>query len=100
MILSILSMTSVAVFIILAYVSNSLNFNQIYAQSLLSSVSSIGAKTYNALSIEAPSNMKVKSTGIDGGQVKYTVSAANDVGNTIIVICNHELESILSIRMK
>src|SRR6476646_3744025 len=100
MILSILSMTSVAVFIILAYVSNSLNFNQIFAQPLLSSVSSIGAKSYNALSIEAPSNMNVKSTGIDGSQVKYTVSAANDVGNTINVICNHELESILSIRMK
>ena len=58
-------MTSVAVFIILTSVSNSLNFNQIFAQPLLSSVSSIGAKTHNALSIEAPSNMNVKSTGTD-----------------------------------
>ena len=99
MILSKVSMTGVAVFIILTSVSNSLNFNQIFAQPLLSSVSSIGAKTYDALSIEAVSNMNVKSIGIDGGQVKYTVSAADDVGNTINVICNHESGSILSIHM-
>ena len=76
MILSKVSMTSIAVFIILTSVSNTLNFNQIFAQPLPSSVSSIGAKTYDALSIEAPSNMNVKSTGIDGGQVKYTVSGS------------------------
>jgi len=92
-------MTGVAVFIILTSVSNSLNFNQIFAQPLLSSVSSIGAKTYDALSIEAVSNMNVKSIGIDGGQVKYTVSAADDVGNTINKICNHESGSTLSIHM-
>ncbi|MFZ0405210.1 MAG: Ig-like domain-containing protein, partial [Nitrososphaeraceae archaeon] len=97
--MSKVSMTGVAVFIILTSVSNSLNFNQIFAQPLLSSVSSIGAKTYDALSIEAVSNMNVKSIGIDGGQVKYTVSAADDVGNTINVICNHESGSILSIHM-
>ena len=92
-------MSCVAVFIILTSVSNPLNFNQIFAHPLLSSVSSIGVKTNDARGIEAPSNMNVKSTGIDGGQVKYTVSEADDVGNTINVICNHESGSILSIRM-
>jgi|SRR6478735_8108265 len=92
-------MTSLAVFTILPSVSNSLNFNQIFAQPLFSSVSSIDVKTYDALGIEAPLNMNLKSTGIDGGQVKNTVSTAGDVRNTINVICNHESGSILSIHV-
>ena len=52
MILSEVSKTSVAGLIILTSVSISLNFNQIFAQPLLSSVSGIGAKTICALGIE------------------------------------------------
>ena len=91
-------MTSVAVFIILISVSNSLNFNQIFAQPLLSSVSSIGTKTYYALGIEAPSNMNLKSTGTYRDQVKYTGPAVDYVGNTITVICNNESGLLFSIR--
>ena len=98
MILSQVSMTSVAVFIILTSVSNSLNFNQIFAQPLSSSVSSIGTKTYDALGIEAPSNMNLKSTGTDRDQVKYTGPAVDYVGNTITVICNNESGLLFSIR--